>query len=173
MSSKTFRIALITAAVALAGSACTAPAEHHDEKQAEAVSFLDQWVTAADTGMAAVFGTVNNTGHHDAHIVAGSSPVAGRVEIHEVVGDPGGTKTMRPKADGLTVAAGATHELAPGGDHLMLMDLTHALQPGADVPVTVEFEDGSTLTFNAQVRDFAGGNEEYSPGAAAPHHDHG
>ncbi len=70
---------------------------------------------------------------------------------------------MRPKTGGLTVPAEGAHELVPGGDHLMLMDLTQPLQPGAEVALTVVFEDGSELPVTAQVRDFAGGNEEYQP----------
>jgi len=37
------------------------------------------------------------------------------------------------------------------------------------VALTVTFEDGSTLPIAAQVRDFAGGDEEYAPSA----HGHG
>jgi copper(I)-binding protein len=43
----------------------------------------------------------------------------------------------------------------------MLMDLKAPLSPGADVPVTVTFDDGSTLDVTAQIRDFAGANEHY------------
>lgn len=125
------------------------------------VSVRDQWASAAMTGMAAVFGTFANTGHHEARIVSGASPVAGRVEVHEVSADSNGTKTMHPKAGGIVIPAGGTHELVPGGDHLMLMDLKAPLSPGADVPVTVTFEDGSTMDVTAQIRDFAGANEDY------------
>ena len=125
------------------------------------VTVRDQWASATDSGMAAVFGTFANAGHHQARIVSGASPVAGRVEVHEVTADATGTKTMHPKAGGIVVPAAGTHERAPGGDHLMLMDLKAPLSPGADVPVTVTFEDGSTLDVTAQIRDFAGANEDY------------
>ena len=157
-------IGWFAAVVLLAG--CTQPSEHDEHSMAESVAFSDQWATAGDMGMAAVFGTLTNTGHHDARIVAGTSP-AGRVELHEVVPDASGEKVMQPKANGITVPAGSTHELTPGGDHLMLMDLTAPLQPGSDVAVTVVFDDGSTLAVSAQIRDFAGGNEEYQP--SMPH----
>jgi copper(I)-binding protein len=48
----------------------------------------------------------------------------------------------------------------------MLMDLKQPLDPGADVSLTVVFEDGSSLPVIAQIRDFAGANENYTPGAA-------
>ncbi|MGA5534478.1 copper chaperone PCu(A)C [Mycolicibacterium nivoides] len=154
-------------ALAVGLGACTE--QHHDEKMAETVHVSEQWASAADTGMTAVFGTLKNTGHHDVRIVSATSPAAGMVEVHEVVSDGGGSKTMRPKEGGLTIAAGGTHELVPGGDHLMLMDLKAPLQPGADVPVSLMFDDGSSLPVTAQVRDFAGGNENYQPPSPRGH----
>lgn len=161
------------AVVALAGSGCTTSAEHDEHPMAEDVTFSDQWANSAEDGMTSVFGTFTNAGHHPAHIVSGSSPAAGRVEIHEVSAGEAGNNMMRPKDGGITIPADGTHQLVPGGDHLMLMDLTEPLQPGADVAITVVFEDGSTLPLTAQVRDFPGGNEAYGPPAGAPHHDHG
>jgi periplasmic copper chaperone A len=157
-----------TVAAALLLSGCTSQDDHHDESMADAVTFSEQWVSASDTGMVGVFGNLTNTGHHDARIVGGESPAAGRVEVHEVVADGGG-KSMRPKAGGIAVPAGGSHQLAPGGDHLMLMDLREPMQPGVDVALTVLFEDGSALPVTAQVRDFPGADEEYHP-AASPHH---
>lgn len=156
--------ALVAAATLLA-SGCTSPSDHDGQPMAAGVTLNDQWASAADAGMAAMFGTFSNIGHNDADIVAGHSPAAGRVEIHEVVADEGGTKTMRPKSGGLTVPAEGTHELVPGGDHLMLMDLRQPLRPGAEVTLTVVFEDGSALPVTAQIRDFAGGHEDYQPGS--------
>lgn len=163
---------LAVAAFALVVPACTPVADHDTHAMADGVTITDQWATAGDMGMAALFGTLHNAGHHDARIVSGTSVVAGRVEVHEVVPDASGSKTMRPKAGGIVVPAGGTHELAPGADHLMLMDITAPLRPGADVSVTLTFEDGTTLPVSAQIRDFAGGNEQYEPAGSAPH-DHG
>jgi copper(I)-binding protein len=147
---------LITVTTGCAGA-------QREQSMAAGVTVRDQWASAADTGMAAVFGTFANNGHHEARIVSATSPVAGRMEVHEVSADASGTKTMHPKAGGIVIPPGETHELVPGGDHLMLMDLTAPLTPGADVPVTVTFEDGSTLDITAQIRDFAGANENYHP----------
>ncbi|SEH62552.1 hypothetical protein SAMN04489835_2174 [Mycolicibacterium rutilum] len=159
-------LAAAAVCVLLAGG-CTSPEQGHDEAL---VTVEDAWATAAETGMAAVFGTLTNAGQRDAVLVSGDSTDAARVEIHEVVSDTDGAKTMRPKPGGLTIPAGGTHALVPGGDHLMLMDLKHPLTPGSDVTVTVAFEDGSTLPVTAQVRDFAGASEPYQ---GAPSHDHG
>lgn len=160
---------LIALVVALLATGCTSPtAEHSDHAMASEVVLEEQWASAGDGEMAAVFGTLVNHGHHEARIVSGSSPAAGHVEVHEVAGEAG-TKTMRPKEGGIVLPAGGSHELAPGGDHLMLMDLTAPLSAGSDIALTVQFEDGSTLPVTVQVRDFAGANEEYQPG----HNGHG
>ncbi|MGV0787464.1 copper chaperone PCu(A)C [Mycolicibacterium sp. XJ2] len=162
---------LITATVV---AACTSHGQHDEGPMSSEVTLADQWASAAETGMAAVFGTLTNVGHHDARIVSGRSDAAGRVEVHEVAADAG-ARTMRPKDGGLVIPAGGSHALVPGGDHLMLMDLKQPLLPGSEVTLTVEFEDGSTLPVTAQVRDFAGANEDYQPvkGNSAPHHHHG
>ncbi|MBY0289214.1 MAG: copper chaperone PCu(A)C [Mycobacteriaceae bacterium] len=148
----------------LLGTGCSGSSGDRRELMASTVTVENQWASSAEMGMAAVFGTFSNAGNHDARIVSGESPLAGRVEVHEVVPDASGAMTMRPKADGLTVPAGGSRELIPGGDHLMLMDLKEPLQPGADVTLTVVFEDGSTFPVTAQIRDFAGANEQYTPG---------
>lgn len=155
-------ITLGASVIALLTVSCTSPAAEHEHPMASEVTITDQWASAGDGEMAALFGTLVNNGHREARIVSGSSPAAGHVEVHEVAGDAG-AKTMRPKEGGILLAAGASHELAPGGDHLMLMDLTAPLSPGSDIELTVQFEDGSTLPITAQVRDFAGANEEYQP----------
>lgn len=165
MSDRRIRVWVATLVVcALLGTGCSASSGERKELMASTVTVENQWASSAETGMAAVFGTFSNSGEHDARIVSGESPFAGRVEVHEVVPDASGTMTMRPKADGLTVPAGGSRELIPGGDHLMLMDLEKPLQPGADVTLTVVFEDGSSSPVTAQIRDFAGANEQYTPG---------
>ncbi|OBG22764.1 hypothetical protein A5765_20010 [Mycolicibacterium celeriflavum] len=176
MSDNRYRKVLLlaaTATVVVAG--CTAQAHHDEEPMASAVTIAEQWASSAETGMAAVFGTFTNAGHHDARIVKGTSDVAGRVEVHEVAADATGVKTMRPKEGGMTIPADGSHALVPGGDHLMLMDLVQPLAPGSEVTLTVEFEDGSTLPVTAQVRDFAGADEDYQPstGGSSPHDGHG
>ncbi|WP_330180904.1 copper chaperone PCu(A)C [Nocardia sp. NBC_01503] len=133
-------------------------------KAADQVSMNDQWIKAADSGMSAAFGTLSNAGDQPVQLVAASSPASARVEIHEVVADAaGGDKTMRPKEGGLTIPAHGSWTLKPGGEHLMFMDLRQPLRTGSETPITLVFSDGSSTTVTAQVRDFAGGKENYAP----------
>lgn len=89
-----------------------------------------------------------------ATLLGASSPVAGRVELHEMKMD-GDMMRMR-QIEQLALPAGKTVELKPGGTHLMLQDLKQVLQPGSQIPVTLQLRgaDGKTesLTLQAPVR---------------------
>ncbi|WP_233434215.1 copper chaperone PCu(A)C [Nocardia yamanashiensis] len=159
MAAAVSTLALLPVACSSTDSASTT-----DAKAADQVTMSDQWIKAADSGMSAAFGQLANKSDRPVQLVAASSPVSARVEIHEVVADaPGGDKTMRPKEGGLTIPAHGTATLKPGAEHLMFMDLKGPLRTGAETPITLTFSDGSTMTVSAQVRDFAGGKENYAP----------
>lgn len=136
----------------------------------ERISMNDQWIKAADSGMSAAFGNLENTGDEPVTLVAAASPVSDRVEIHEVVPDSTGAKTMRPKEGGITIPANGVVTLRPGADHLMFMDLKQPLRTGTETSITLSFSDGSSTVVTAQVRDFAGGNENYAPGTEHASH---
>jgi copper(I)-binding protein len=137
-------------------------------QQAAALTITDPWVKAADSGMTAAFGTLTNDGDTDVRIVSASTPVASSVELHEMATNDAGQMVMRPKEGGFDIPAGGTHQLAPGGDHLMLMNVTTAVKPGDLVTVTLTAEDGSTVDFTAPARSFSGGNEAYAGNSATP-----
>ena len=149
------------AAATLAG--CT-PTPEQPAPQAAAIAVRDVWVKAAENGMTAAFGRLSNTGPAEVRMVSATTAAADRMELHEVVPHDG-AMTMRPKDGGFVIPAQADLELAPGGDHLMLMDLTAPLLPGTDIDLVASFEDGSTLPITAQVRDFPGADEHYEPGS--------
>lgn len=72
-------------------------------------------------------------------LVGASSPVAARTEVHEMRMD-GNIMRMRELPDGLKLPAGQAVALAPGGYHIMLMDLKQPLVAGQSVPVQLRFE---------------------------------
>ena len=57
-----------------------------------------------------------------------------------------GVMTMRALDKGLPIEPGKTVKLAPGGYHLMLMDLKTPLKQGDKVPLTLEFEKAGKVT---------------------------
>ncbi|MFI7692992.1 copper chaperone PCu(A)C [Nonomuraea sp. NPDC049655] len=128
-----------------------------------ALTITDPWIKTGGKGMTAAFGTLVNNTDAELTVVSGASPLSPTVELHEVV-DSGGKMVMRPKKGGFVVPARGSHQLAPGGDHIMLMGVTGKVEPGAEVPFTLTLADGSTLQFTAIGKDFAGGKENYQPG---------
>ena len=63
-----------------------------------------------------------------------------------------GVMTMRPLDKGLAIEPGKTVKLAPGGYHLMLMDLKSPLKQGDKVPVTLEFEKAGKVKLSLDVQ---------------------
>ena len=98
----------------------------------------DPWVRGTVAGQKAtgMFGQVTST--TGGKLVSASSPVAGMVEIHEMVMD-GNVMKMRA-VTGLELPAGKAVDLKPGGYHVMLMDLKQELKVGETVPVTLVIE---------------------------------
>lgn len=153
-----------------AGDAATSAAQ----VQSASLSMQDPWVKAAPSGMTAGFGTLVNDGSEDITLVGASTEASGVVELHETVQNDDGTMAMQPREGGFTIPAGGTHELAPGGDHLMMMELARALKPGETVTLRLELEDGSTTEIDATVKRFTGAEEEYQGGHGDMHDmDHG
>ncbi|NYH51536.1 hypothetical protein HNR06_001125 [Nocardiopsis arvandica] len=137
---------------------------------ADSFSVTAPWVKAvtAEEGMTGVFGELVNGSGGEITLVSASYDAAGAVELHESTAE-GVDSTMREKEGGFTIPAGGSRLLAPGADHIMLMDLAEDLEPGAEAAVTVEFSDGSTAEFTAAVKDYAGADEEYEGGHGEEH----
>ena len=116
---------------------------------------LDQAWTRATPGGAKVGGgylTIDNKGATADKLIGGSSPVAGKVEVHEMAMN-NGVMTMRQLKDGLPIAAGKSVKLAPGGYHIMLMELKAPLKKGDKIPVTLKFEKAGDVKLTLDVQD--------------------
>lgn len=166
-----FGILLVAAALGLAGCASTDTGTTA-ATEADSVTITDAWVKAADSGMSAAFGELENTGDSDAVIVSITSDASSMMELHEVVDDGSGSMVMQQRDGGFVVPAGGSLTLEPGGFHFMLMDLTAPLVAGEEATFTVTFEDGSTMDFTAPVKDFTGADENYNGGGMDMGDDH-
>lgn len=125
------------------------------------LSVSDAWVKAADSGMTAAFGAVVNTSDRPVTITGASTPAAGMTELHQTIEENGTAKMQQVSA--FNVEADNQLTLMPGGDHLMLMDLTGPIAAGDDVNITLNCKDAGTVSFTAQARTYAGANESYDP----------
>ncbi len=150
-----------TALLTLSGCATNSAENSPASPSNASVTMKDPWVKAADEGMSAGFGTIENTGDHDITVTSVTSPASTDLELHETVANESGAMVMREKTGGFTIPAHGELQLEPGGNHIMLMDLTKPLQPGNDVNLTLTFSDDTTFDVTAPVKEFAGANENY------------
>ena len=130
----------------------------------------DPWVRGTVAGQMATGAFMAITSRQGAALVSASSPVAGVVEIH-TMNMQNGVMTMRP-VPRLELPAGKAVQLAPGGYHVMLLDLKQPLKPGETVPITLKLEGKdkalTSLDVKAEVRPL----NAAAPDAAMPHHKH-
>ena len=118
--------------------------------------------------MTSIFGTLHNDSNEDITVVGFTTSLGeASYQIHEVVDG-----AMRQKDGGFDIPAGGTHELAPGGDHFMVMGYGPAIEAGDTIDVTLLLEGGATATVpDVAVRTMLPGDESY--GDLGDHADHG
>ena len=140
------------AGVAALMAVAAAPAEAQETRAGDLV-ITQPWSRATPAGAKVAGGylTIENKGSAPDRLVSGTGDVAGRVEIHEMAMN-NGVMTMRPLDKGLTIEPGKTVKLAPGGYHVMLMDLKNPLKQGEKVPLTLEFEKAGKVTLSLDVQ---------------------
>jgi copper(I)-binding protein len=146
-----------------------APA-HAQEVKAGDLVISQAWSRATPGGakIAGGFLTIENKGAAPDRLISGSGDFAGKVEIHEMAMN-NGVMTMRPLDKGLSIEPGKTVKLAPGGLHLMLMDLKNPLKQGDKVPLTLDFEKAGKVVVSLDVQ---GVGAQAPAGGATSGHDH-
>src|SRR5215475_4037856 len=97
------------------------------------------------------FLTIENKGSAPDKLIGASGDIAGKIEVHEMSTHDGVMK-MRPVEGGLTIDSGKAVKLAPGGYHLMMMDLKSALKQGDKLPVTLQFEKAGKVAVTLDVQ---------------------
>ena len=124
---------------------------------ADTVMVANPYVRAVPPGQpnSAAFMTLHNMGESAHAVVSASSPAARVVELHTHIHKDG--MMMMRQIPRIELPAAAETELKPGGLHIMLIGLKQAMQPGAMVSLTLNFDDGSSKTVQAPVRDVLGG----------------
>jgi len=97
----------------------------------------------------AMYFSVTNRGESADELLSVSTPTAGRAEIHRTYAD-GGMMRME-EVSSLPVAAGETVSLAPGGVHVMLLDLKQPLWSGDRIDATLRFRSMGEVAIRADV----------------------
>ena len=121
------------------------------------VTVKESWVRGTTPAQKATGAFMEITSSEAASLLSASSPVAGVVEIHTMKMEDGVMKMRAiPKLD---LPAGKGVKLAPGGNHVMLMDLKQQMKKGDVVPITLKIEGKDKkvqmLEIKAEVRDLA------------------
>ena len=151
--------------------ATSSAAEKSSPAAAEDLTFEDAVVRAnEDKDMTAIFGTLVNHTDKDIAITGFSTSLNAKVnQIHETVDGK-----MQEMSSPLVVNAGESHELAPGGDHFMLMEMENHIAPGESLDLKVELEGGEELDLGEiQTRSMPAGDEDYGDMAGHDMEGHG
>jgi copper(I)-binding protein len=116
------------------------------------VSVTEPWaaITPAGAKVGAGYFTVTNPGVTADKLIGAASPRAKTVELHEMKMD-GAMMSMRPVPGGVEVPASGTVKFAPGGYHLMFMDIDAPFTDGQEIPVTLTFEKAGAVEVTLKV----------------------
>ncbi|MCG6122635.1 MAG: copper chaperone PCu(A)C [Microvirga sp.] len=128
--------------------------------------------TRATPGGARVAGgymRITNNGAEADRLIGGSTSVASRFEVHSMK-MVDGVARMAEVSGGLEIPAGETVELAPGGFHVMMMDLSAPVAEGSNVSGTLVFERAGEVTVTYAVAPLG---SRTAPGAGHDGHGQG
>lgn len=117
---------------------------------AQAPKVQDAWARPTVQGQKAGGGFLRIDSPAADRLVGGSTPVAGRVELHTMKME-GDVMRMR-EVEAIELPAGQPVALQPGGLHLMLMELKAPLKNGDRFPLTLKFEKAGDVQVEVQVR---------------------
>jgi copper(I)-binding protein len=135
-----------------------------EEVKAGDLVITQAWARATPKGAKIGGGyiTIENMGTAPDRLIGGSADIAGSVQVHEMSMD-GGVMKMRPLDKGLAIEPGKTVKLAPGGYHLMMMDLKSPLKKGDKLPITLEFEKAGKVQVSLDVEGVGAQGPTASP----------
>ncbi len=119
---------------------------------AENLQITDAWIKNLPMAVPVRAGYmhISNRQSLEVTIVSLESKSFESIEIHQSL-EVDGMMSMRP-VDALSIPAGGSMELAPGGFHLMMMNPLEQLIPGKKVAVTLHYQDQKTQTIDMVVR---------------------
>ena len=139
--------------------AIAAPALAHDYMQGD-IHIMKPWSRPLPPVSAngAAYMTLVNKGSAADKLVAVSTPMAMKAELHTHTME-GGMMKMR-RVDAIEIAPGTPSVLKPGGLHVMMMGLKEPLVEGKSYPLTLTFERAGTV--EVTVRIFEPGESEGS-----------
>lgn len=102
------------------------------------------------TTISSAYMTLNNTSSVNVKLIAASSSVSERIEIHQHTMKNGLMK-MRQR-DNVEIVANEHVVFQPSGFHLMIFDLKKPLKADSSIIITLHFDDKSSVDVNYLVK---------------------
>ena len=150
--------ALAVAFVALLTLAFTAtPPLAHEESAGDITLTHPVSRPAAQGQNGVIYLDIINRGATDDRLIAVSTAIAKKAELHRSTMKDG-IHRMK-KVDGIVVPAGGKVELAPGGYHVMMIELTFMMMAEETFPATFTFEKAGDITTSVSVESQGGGGD--------------
>lgn len=157
-------IAALIAILAPASPALSAASPQAGAYNAGSIQITQPWARATPKGAStgAAYMTITNTGTAPDRVTCLSDDASAQCQIHSMT-MTGGVMQMRPVEGGLEIKPGETVTFKPGGYHVMLVDLKHALVQGQAVKATLKFDHAGTVVVDYPIA----GIGAPAPGVAA------
>jgi len=137
--------------ICLAFCTTTIHAGNNHSHAAIEISATDAWTRETPPGVTttAIYLTIANKSTADIKLIAATTEVSNRVELHthKMQGD----LMKMEKIDAITIPADSKASLMPHGDHIMLFNLDVALKEGEVVTIELSFDNGQSLRVDAPV----------------------
>lgn len=108
-------------------------------------------VSAKMSASGAAFMVIMNKSDEADQLIAASSDIAEKVELHTHKEDANGVMRMLHVEEGFAIPANGEHALARGGDHVMFLGLKRPLADGDVVNVTLTFEKAGDVAVEIPV----------------------
>ena len=135
------------------------------------IELNDPWIRASVPGQinGAGYIQLKSTGTSPDKLISVQSEAATKVELHTVITENGVAKMQEVK--GIDIPANGGVNLAPGGYHIMFLQLTAPFKQDSTIPVVLKFEKAGEIRVNFNVKPSTY-NPGKSNGAPASHSDH-
>tara|TARA_B100000686_G_scaffold338970_1_gene412284 strand:+ start:402 stop:890 length:489 start_codon:yes stop_codon:yes gene_type:complete len=117
------------------------------------------WIRATPPNAknAGAFMIISNHGTAADRLVAVSSEIANKTELHNHINDEG-VMRMR-EVSHIVIPAHSSTELKPGSYHIMFKGLTKAIKEGDMVMINLKFENAGITTLHTPIKKYKSGSK--------------
>lgn len=101
--------------------------------------------------VSAAYMHIENTADQPDVLLSVTTDVSDDAQIHQTTVDASGVAKMEHMENGIEIPAQGSIDLAPGGYHIMMMNLKRPLAMGETIHLTLSFQSGVTISFDVPV----------------------